>query len=161
MARIDISNYKLDLLRDIFNCKTIVEAIDSQENGYDPDSPDSLIYKNLYPFWKVVDTQTNADCYILVSVDLVGMNRVNTMFSNIHVNFRILCHQDRMKMKNKNATRIDFLSMELRKLFNNQTKYGVGVLRLVSDVENILSEKYQYRDLTFHVTDIPQSICDS
>ena len=55
MPMIDVSAYKLELLSDIYNNAKIVEAIDSQQADVINAEPDTLMYKNLFPYKAMVD----------------------------------------------------------------------------------------------------------
>ena len=56
------------------------------------------------------------------------------------------------------ANRNDYLSILLDKKFNG-TDIGVCRLELVSNVEGVYNENYNFRKLTFKTVDINDSIC--
>ena len=160
MAMLDISSYKMELLRDIFNSPVIVDAIESQNENVDINSPDTLLYTHLFPYLKIPDTQTSNECYILLACDSVNPNKANKFFKDMRITFWVFCSSDRMRIKGKNSTRIDYIAQELERLFIGQTKYGFGELELVSNRELIYDPKYQYRELIFRTIDVSKYICN-
>lgn len=156
MAMIDISSYKTDIMADIINCAPIVGAVESKSERYDPGAPDTLIYANIFPYLRIPETQNNTETYILIAVDMENVNRVNAAYCDIRITMWVMAHQWHMAMPDKNATRIDYISQELKKLFEGQRKYGFNKLELISNREHILNEKYQYRELIFVTNDLRQ-----
>ena len=155
MALIDISSYKLDLIKDLIASETILTGIDSQQA--DIHSPDDYIYKNIYPFAYLPDTETKSDTFILFFVDLPNINRQNPTFADIRLTIWVLVHKDRQQMKEQNASRADYLGEEIRKMLDGSKNYGYGVLDLVASREVILNEKYVYRELIFRTVDMKMS----
>ena len=157
MATVDINAYKKEILMDIIGSPEIVGGIESRALGVVPGEPDSLIYKNVFPFLRIPDAQCIADAYVLFAVDVLDINRHNRMFLDLKLTFWAMAHQDVMKMDGVAATRIDFLGEELRKLFDGSSKYGYGVLELAASREVILNDKFQYRELIFRTVDMKMS----
>jgi hypothetical protein len=160
MAAFDISAYKMNLLRDIINCPEIISGIDSQSQKVIKSEPDSLIYENIFPFLAIENTQTRADAYILLAVDVINPNKGNKFFKDMRITVWVFCSSARMRMDNQNAARIDYISAEVEKLLAGQTKYGYGVLELISNRELIYDPKYQYRELVFKTVDISKNVCE-
>ena len=143
----------MELLRDLFQCGAVVEGIDSQSPLYTRGEPDSLVYANLFPYLRVPDTQTIADTYIMVAVDVAHISRHNPTYAKYATAIWVLAHQERMRMAGRNGTRIDFLAEQVKALLDGQRKYGFSELQLMSNREIILNEKYQYRELRFGCDD--------
>ena len=156
-ATIDIRNYKTGIIMDIIHNQKIVDAVDSQSPDYVRGVNDSLLKCNVFPFLRIPDTQNKADAYILMSVDITGMNAGNATFADMRVTLWVMAHQDRMIMETENATRTDYIGEELRGMLDGSTKYGYGMLECISSAEHILSEKYQYRELIFRTVDMKAS----
>ena len=157
MAAIDIRDYKMDFIKDIISVPDIVKNIDSQNPAADIEAPDSLVYKNIFPYLRIPDSQNKADTYILLSVDLLNINRKNPAFLDLRLTIWAMAHQECMQMEESESTRIDYLGEALRNLFDGEKKYGFGVLELNSSREIILNERYQYRELIFHTVDLKLS----
>jgi len=158
MPIISISEYKMELLKDVYKDKKIVSALDSQQLDYVPDEPDSLIYLNLFPYLRIPETQNKADTYVLISVDIDKISRSNQTYAMYTTTFWILTHKERMKLAGFNATRIDYISEEVKKLFDGVQKFGFSEFELISNREIILNEKYTYRELTFTCYDLRHAV---
>jgi hypothetical protein len=154
MSIININEYKMDLLTDVFNNPKIVEALDSQQTDIIKDEPDSLIYRNLFPYLRIPDTQNKADTYVLLAVDIDRINNSNKTYAIYKVSFWVLAHMDRMQIEGYNSTRIDFIAQELDRMFDGQQKFGFSEFELISNREIILNEKYHYRELIFICNDL-------
>lgn len=155
---IDLSSYKHNLLRDICNCESIVEFIDSQNPSVDKEDNFSLIYQNVFPYLRIPSTQTKADAYVLLGVSKVNVNRHNHAYHDIEIVIWCLAHQERMQVKGKNGTRIDLLSNEVERLLEGTTKYGFNRLELISSKEIVLDPIYLYRDLIFRTNDLKHPV---
>jgi len=142
------------MLQDIINTPVIAEAIDSQQPDVVLDEPDSLIYKNIFPYIRIPETQSKADTYILLSVDIDRISRQNKTYAIYRTIFWVLAHKESMEMEDRNATRIDFIGEEIVKLFNGKHKFGFSEFELLSNREILLNEKYHYRELTFICNDL-------
>ena len=153
MAIIRVSDYKLELLRDIVGAPEIVDGIDSRSGGVVPGEPESLIYRNVFPYLRIPDTQNKADCYIMLAVDITGINGHNPTYASYLTSIWVLAHQERMRMEGRNGTRIDFLAERVKELFDGKQKFGFSAFELSSSREVILNEKYQYRELRFKCFD--------
>ena len=158
-AMIEISKYKMELLSDIYKNEKIVEAIDSQQTGVIPEEPDTLMYKNLFPYMRVPETQNIADTYILLSVDLDRVNRNNRTYARYVTTMWAMAATDRMQMEERfKATRIDYLAEELTRMFHGQTKFGFSKFELLSNREVLLDVKYLYRELVFRCNDLRRPV---
>jgi hypothetical protein len=154
MSIISVNKYKTELLKDIINAPKIIEAIDSQQPDAVINEPDSLIYKNIFPYIRIPDTQSKADTYILLSVDIDRINRNNKTYAMYRTVFWVLSHKESMEMEGQNATRIDYIGEEIKTLFDGQQKFGFSEFELWSNREILLNEKYHYRELVFTCNDL-------
>ena len=161
MPLININEYKAELLSDICNTQTIIDAIDSTQTDVDNSQPMTLLYNNIFPYMQIPSTQNKVDTYIMLSVDIDRINRHNKSFATYGTTIWVLAHMERMKMPAEyNATRIDYLSQELKTLFDGVRKFGFSPLDLISNREVLLNETYHYRELRFMSHDLrhPQGI---
>jgi len=160
MARVNISAYKTRLIKTLISTDTIIDGIDSQSDNYILGQPDSLIYKNIFPFYQVEDIQTFSDTYIMIKISAAA-NRTSINFFDMRISFLVIAHHSRMRMSGINATRIDYLSDEIRELFNGSTEYGTGILRLINNDEFVLPNNHRYlcRELDFKTFDLLDPVC--
>ena len=156
---INVSDYKMELLSDMYKNEKIVAGIDSQAPEYVPGEPDSLMYVNLFPFMRVPETQNVADTYILISVDIDRVSRYNGTYARYLTTMWALASMDRMRMPPQyGATRIDYLAEELTRTFHGQRKFGFSEFELISSKEVLLDVKYLYRELMFVCHDLRQPV---
>lgn len=159
MPMIDISAYKKELLSDIINNPRIIEAIGSQQTDVVSEEPDSLLYRNIFPFLRVPNTENMADTYIMLSVDIDKVNQYNKTYAVYRVTMWVMAHVDRMEMEERfQATRIDYISKELDSLFDGQRKFGFSEFELISNREILLNEKFHYRALVFECSDLRRQV---
>ena len=155
MPIMSINEYKMAILADVYNNPLIVAAIDSQQADVFNDEPDSLMYKNLFPYLRIPDTQNKADTYVLLSVSADRINRNNKTYAIYRTTMWALAHMDRMQMPDHyRATRIDYISEELKKIFDGVYKFGFSEFELLSNREILLNEKYHYRELVYVCKDL-------
>ena len=155
MPMIDVSAYKMELLSDIYNNPKIVEAIDSQQLDVINEEPDTLMYRNLFPYMRVPETQNKADTYILLSVDIDRINRNNKTYAIYQTTIWVLAHEERMQMEaHYQATRIDYIAKILDDIFDGQRKFGFSEFELIASKEVLLDTKYHYRELVFICSDL-------
>jgi hypothetical protein len=155
MPIINISEYKMAILADIYNNPLIIEAIDSQQTDVFNNEPDSLVYKNIFPYLRIPDTQNKADTYVLLSVNADRINRNNKTYAIYRTTMWALAHMDRMQMPDHyRSTRIDYIGEELKKMFDGGHKFGFSEFELLSNREILLNEKYHYRELVYICRDL-------
>ena len=157
MATLDISAYKRQLIDSLLGNEKIVAAIESKSANYDPDSPDTLIYENVFPYLRIPDVQMVAETYVLMAVDMISPSRTNEFFVNMRLTIWVMAHQETMRMTGKSSTRIDYIADEIEEMLVNTSEFGYGMLELMSNKEIILNEKYQYRELVFRNLDAKES----
>ena len=154
MAMLDVSEYKKSIIKEILDNEEIILALESPFKEYIPESPDTLVYLNIFPYLKIPDTQTNAATYILLATDVARISRHNATFSDMHLTFWVLAHKDHMKMKKHIATRTDYIGNKLKEHFVGHRSYGFNKLELLFDKELLLNERYIYREMVFETNDL-------
>lgn len=144
---------------DILSNKEIIKLVDSSEEGVDENDPQTLIYKNIFPYLRIPSTQTKAMTNILIAVDKVGNLKRNPTFCSVRVTIWVLAHQEHMQVKNKNGNRIDLISDEIEKLFYGSSKYGFSKLKNFPSVEKLLGDKFIYREIIFATDERSSPYC--
>lgn len=153
MGRRSLGAYKMQLIKDIINQPEIIKAIDSQAEGIDPESPDTLIHKNIFDFLRVPGTTLESDTFILLAADKTNINEDNPTYFNIRLTIWVVAHQDRMIVAGQNENRIDRIADLLEDFFQGHNGYGFNMLNEVKNDESILQPNYLYRELIFLTTD--------
>jgi hypothetical protein len=161
MANVNISDYKMSILLDIQNSDEIYRAIGSQNP--EVHMADDLMYRNLWPFYQTGVVQSIADTHIMLKVDQADIVRGSDLFVQMEISLLIMANRERMSMRDEGiaATRIDYIAEAVRKLLNNSTRYGIGILKLRSNMEFVLSENSEYlcREMKFRTYDINDFMC--
>lgn len=159
----EIIDYKNQIIRDILSntidpslSRDIVYAID--ENYIDAE--EELIYRNIYPYLRIPDTQTEARSYITMSVDMPKVSTKNYFFKDMVITINVIVHEEKMKMPARySATRADYIAYLINKIFNGNKNYGNVPLEYVSDVESIILNKFFVRTLRFRCNELNTVRC--
>ncbi len=121
----------------------------------DPDIDDEkLVYKNIWPYLYIDDTQTEAQSYICVESALSGMG--SRTIKNIELTIWVQCHRDIMEYTHKGylGTRIDILTdmveQTLREHISNK-RVGIGHFEIRSARHFFPHNKYYGRELILTV----------
>jgi hypothetical protein len=157
---VELSKYKFQILQDICRSNEVVTAIGSTApNIHDAED---LIYVNLFPYYQVDGTLTRSDSFVMLKISAPNVNRKSSSFMDMHISFLVISHTGRMRVSGRSATRIDWISEELTKIFHDHNKYGCGILKLVSNDEFVLptNPSYLCRELIFRTFDTPRELCE-
>lgn len=144
----DIGVYKNRLLTTIMKSEDICELILGK--GFDKtDIDEQLIYKHVFPYLYVDDTQTTTETYICVEVSVPRTH--NFTYKDMQVDIWCYCHKNIMKYSKKGylGTRADIVSDMIDRLLNSSNDYGLGRLKLQSSVPLNISKAHYGRHLIY------------
>lgn len=144
----DIGTYKNRLLSTIIQSEDICEVILGK--GYDDtDVDEQLIYKYIFPYLYVDDTQTEQNSYICIEVDVP--RTMDFTYKNMRITIWCYCHKGIMKYSKKGylGTRSDILSDMVDRLLNSSNDFGLGRLKLESCTPLTLTKEYYGRQLIY------------
>lgn len=144
----DIGVYKNRLLTTIMSSEDVCELILGK--GYDKtDVDEQLIYKHVFPYLYVDETQTEVKTYICMEVSVP--RTMDFTYKDMKVDIWCYCHKNIMKYSKKGflGTRSDILSDMVDRLLNSSNNYGIGRLKLQSCVPLNISTNYYGRHLTY------------
>lgn len=157
----EIIEYKRNAMNEIANVENITKAINGKDSAGQPLEPGDLFYTHIFPYAYIPDVVDIAGCYITIEVSMPNVSTVSYFFKDVLITFTILCHQDLMKMTEDEplgvtgATRIDYLAVEIDKLFNKSTKImGRYELELLSNIEGAIDPVHRCRIMKFK-TQVP------
>lgn len=152
----EIIDYKRTAMSMTVGVDNIVKAINAKDSSGNSLEPGDLFYTHIFPYAFLPDTIEEAGCYITYEISMPQVSTVNYFFKEIIVIITIICHQDLMQMTSREplgstgATRIDYLSVEIDKLFNHKPKLlGPYELELVSNVEGAIDPVHRCRVMRF------------
>lgn len=119
-----------------------------------------LLYKNIFPYLRVPDTQKEASSYITMSVDMPKVSTKNYFFKDMMITINVIVNERIMEMpKSFSATRVDYLAALINQIFNQSKNYGNVPLEYVSDVESILLNTFFMRTLRFRCNELNTVRC--
>lgn len=152
----DIQNVDDDIVRKkrlieqiLYSDEDIVEILDNPD--IDPDVPEDLVYKNIFPFLRIPGTQDVSKNFITFTVDDTERIPSNNVMKTQIIQFVIFVHKDRVKTKYGMA-RHDLLGYLIRDIFNLSNKLGPQ-MELVSNREGVTDTDYHTRTLRFELID--------
>jgi hypothetical protein len=152
----DIQNIDDDIIRKkrlieqiLYSDEDIVEILDNP--SIDPEVPEELVYKNIFPFLRIPGTQDVSKNFITFTVDDTERIPSNTVMKTQTVQFVIFIHKDNIETKYGMA-RHDLLGYLIRDIFNLSNKLGPQ-MELVSNREGITDADYHTRTLRFELID--------
>ena len=158
MARTSpITRYKRKLITSICSSPDLIALVNEDyiEDGECVDS-DDLIYKQIFPYYYIPDTVTEAQSYVIMKVNGLGIN--NKIYNKAEVYICVMSHQDVMKAKG-GGTRIDLMGEIVEELFNGRNDFGFGEMELISNIESEVNTNHRCRVLRFMVEDFNADAC--
>lgn len=158
----EIISYKQKAMERILNTDTIVSALKARDAKGNPLEIDELPYRFIFPFGYIPQTLEIAGCYITIEVSMPSVSTVNYFFKDVLMLITVICHQDLMQMTDEHtgATRIDYIAVELDKLFNNkENSIGTFDMELVSNTEGSVDSVHRYRQLRFKTKELRRDSC--
>lgn len=156
---------KNKLMREFIKDERIVEAIDS---GIVPkESPEELINTHIFDYAQNPNTINTVGTFITIQVHIPYTREAemskSTTFVKPTIEIYIISHEDHMVIKNipkVKSNRNDYLSRLIDEKLNGANDYGIGELKLLSNVEGSIQQNYSYRKLTFQCLDLNNSLCE-
>lgn len=146
MNSFEIGEFKLTLIRKLIANQDIVQLLDP--NGQ-AEYPDDLIYENIFPYNRIPETEQEVKTYVTVMVNAVSLQKNNDVVRNVSVTIRIYAHLDMMKVSGSNSNRIDLLSAKIDEICNESQDFGIGYMKLSSNIEHVMDSKHLFREMIF------------
>lgn len=143
----DIGLIKRIIENVLYRDSDIVELIDNPK--IDKDSPEDLMYENLFPFIRIPGTQDSSKNFICYEVDDMGEISRNDIIKQQYIQFVVFVHKDLIKTK-YGIPRHDAIGYILRDLFNRSRMFGHTV-KLISNRGGTTDTDYYTRTLKFQL----------
>lgn len=131
----------------LYNDPDIVELIDNHKIS--PDTPEELMWENLFPVIRVPGTQDESKNYICYEVDDMSELSRNDRMKQQYIQFVVFVHKDLIKTK-YGAPRHDMFGYIIRDLFNRSHLFG-HELKLVQSKGGVTDTDYYTRTLKFQL----------
>lgn len=152
----DIQNVDDDIVRKkrlvehiLYSDEDIVEVLDNP--NIDPESPEDLVYENIFPFLRIPGTQDVSKNFITFTVDDTERIPSNSVMKTQTIQFVVFVHKDNIETKYGMA-RHDLLGYLIRDIFNLSNKLGPQ-MELISNREGVTDTDYHTRTLRFELID--------
>lgn len=153
-----ITRYKKKLMSSIVNSPELITLVNSNfvVDG-ECENADELIYKQIFPYYYIPDTQDKSLAYVLMKVNGLGIR--NKIYNKAEVYICVAAHQNIMYVKNGGGTRIDLMGEIIETLFNGRDDFGFGEMELLSNIEDSINNTHRCRVLRFMVEDFNADAC--
>ena len=157
---------KNKIIKEFIKDKEIVAAIDSKD--IKPNEPEKLIGTHIFNYNQNPHTLNKVGTFITVQVH-IPENFYSDYRGNsiIHVKpmieIWIISHEKHMVVDNVpkvTQNRNDYLSELIDSKINGKSGFGIGDVRLASNIEGASQSDYLYRKLTFKCLDLNWSLCE-
>lgn len=163
----EIITYKQSAMNAIASVDNIRKGIYAKyENSDQLMDAGDLFYTHIFPYAYLPKTIEQVGAYITLEVSMPSVSTANYFFKDVLITITIICHQDMMRMTadeplgSTGATRIDYLSVEIDKLLNqNKGIIGPYALELVSNVEGAIDIAHRCRIMRFKTSAPVRSLC--
>ena len=142
----EISDYKLRIMKHLVSDPEVAELLDPDKQD---EYPDDMLYKKIFPYNRIHDTEQEVMTYICVMVDVPGSYAKNDVLRNVTIRVRIYAHEDLMYVKGKTGDRIDLIRAKIDELLNESFDFGIGYVTLNSNTEHVLDSRHFYREMLF------------
>lgn len=154
------------IIKEFIKDKDIIAAIDSKD--IKSNEPEKLIGTHIFNYNQNPHTLNKVGTFITVQVH-IPQNFYSEYHGNsiIHVKptieIWIISHEKHMLVDNVpkiTQNRNDYLSELIDNKINGKSGFGIGNVKLVSNIEGASQTDYLYRKLTFQCLDLNWSLCE-
>lgn len=155
-----IGEAKNKIIKEFINDDAIINAI----NPVEIDSNEELINKYIFNFHQNPTTINDVKTFITIQVHIPRQHSRSNILVDSNVEIWILSHESHMKVDNiakVTENRNDYLSRLIDSKLNGSSLFGVGKLKLKSNIEGSYQKDWLYRQMVFEVAEINNSLCNS
>lgn len=141
----ELFDYKNQLIGDMLTNQDIVRLLN--DDCEITEEPESLVYKQVFPFEYIPDTIEHGQTFICCDVDI--QRSLNKTFLLPVIYVWVFTHKSKLRLP-EGGVRTDKLCHEIAKEINGSRFYGLGELDLYSVKRFAPINDYQGKVLTFH-----------
>lgn len=145
----ELFNYKNQLVKDVVTNPEIVRLLNDSNEAIE--SPESLIYRQVFPYEYIPETVEHSRTFICCDVDI--QQSLNKTFLCPVIYVWVFTHKSKLRLP-EGGVRTDKLASEITKTINGSRYYGLGELEFYSAKRFAPADEYQGKVLTFNTTDI-------
>ena len=128
----------------------------------DEEIEEGLVYKRLFPFRYISERQDDVKTYICVEVDIdKGADRTfqSRIWVRPTITFRIIAHQDDMRIPSLSKTRLDYLAELIDKKYNRKRINNSFELDFLCNNAYDVSTTYRERVVKFRGVALTNGLC--
>lgn len=155
-----IGEAKNKIIKEFISDDAIIKAI----NPIKIDSNEELVNKYIFNFHQNPTTINDVKTFVTIQVHIPRQHFGSNILVDSNIEIWILSHESHMKVDNipkVTENRNDYLSRLIDNKFNGSSLFGVGKLKLKSNVEGSYQKDWLYRQMIFEVAEINNSFCNS
>lgn len=147
------------IIKEFIKDKEIVKAI----NSTNVTSAEKLKGTHIFDYNQNPETINSVETFITVQVHIPeSFSLINKSFVQPTVEIWIISHEKHMIVNNipkVTVNRNDYLSELIDNKLNGKSGFGIGELKLKSNIEGSFQQNYAFRKLIFECLDVNNSFC--
>lgn len=154
-----IGKIKKKIIRDFIRDDDIVNAI----NNTDCNDPEELVNTSIFNFNQNPITLKKVGTFITIQVHIPPSFSSSNIYVKPDIEIWIISHEKHMHVDNVpkvTENRNDYLSRLIDEKINGKDGFGIGKVKLISNIEGSFQMDYLYRKMIFSCLDINDSLCD-
>lgn len=154
-----IGRAKNRIIKEFIKDKEIIQAINSSKIT----SPEKLVGTHIFNYHQNPNTIDTVETFITVQVHIPQSLYESKTFVYPTIEIWIISHERHMIVDNIEKVtdnRNDYLSKLIDDRLNGKSGFGIGELKLISNIEGSYQQDYLYRKMIFKGTDLNDSLCD-
>lgn len=157
----ELSSYRESILKQLIGNPNIVQAVGNNRSDFltNPDTtilPESLLYKNIFPYRYLNDPNDTEKTYITFYIfgSNKGIIADNDAFKNTYIGFDVYSHASLLRTE-EGCLRFDFIVAEIDEMIHNQ-KLGESITKaqLINHTDFSVNEGlWQGAQLSYSIID--------
>ena len=155
-----VGDAKNKIIKDFIKDENIIKGIDPV--GISLKNSEELVNKYIFNFSQNPETISDVKTFITVQTNITNRHFGNNRYVDYAVEIWIISHEGHMVVDNipkVTENRNDYLARLIDIKLNGTSKFGIGKLELVQNVEGAVQKDWLYRRLIFEAVDVNNSYC--
>lgn len=155
-----IGTAKNKIIRKLIRNEDIIRAIGS--HNIDQSTPEKYIGTHIFNYHQNPFTLDTVETFLTIQVHIPYNLDKNKTFVKPTVEIWIISHQRNMvvtEIPKVTSNRNDYLSELIDDCLNGSNEFGIGELKLESNLEGSFQTDYLYRKMVFSCADLNDSLC--
>ena len=155
-----IGKVKNKIIKEFIKDKEIIRAI----NSFDVSLPEKLVGTHIFNYHQNPYTINTVLTFITIQVHIPqNFSFTSETFVKPTVEIWVISHEKHMLVDNISKitdNRNDYLSKLIDNKLNGRSDFGIGKLKLLSNIEGSYQQDYVYRKLIFEALDLNDAKCE-